>query len=794
MKNKSILILAVLMMLTASSLIIMDSDESDADTYTVYFTAGTGGTVSIPSKSVSNAYTEFSCTATPNTNYTFSGWYSNGTLATTMNPIEGTVVDYNGITFEARFTYTPPPTYTVYFTAGTGGSVSISSKSVSNTYSEFSCTATPNTNYTFSGWYVNNSYYSSSNPITGVVFDHDGTTFQARFTYNPPAPTTYTCYLYYNANGGSGAPSTQSYTSTSTSNHTFTISNTIPTWSGYTFLGWSESSSASTSSYSPGGSISVSYNGSKTLYAVWDDSHTYSLTYNMNGGTPQISTQTWTGTGSSHTFTISSTVPTKSGYVFAGWDTQYTATNPQYQPGDSINVSAFADDYSVPLYAVWQQLQTFSLTYNMNGGTPQIATQTYQGIESSHTFTISSTVPTKSGYVFLGWDTRYDADTVQYNPGDSITVSAVADDYSVPLYAVWEKFVVFWSNDLYNGSVSIAFKYSGSGGMTHEMNIPLYSATIDDQQRATWTQNGYNLKINISHTSSTSIEATLTGGITPITATKSLGNWMAFILTISPSTGNITFTPIDRFTDFTSYTTMDSQSVNILSWETEENTTLYEIEHSDTGTGNPVRLSVVETMTFLDTFGVVLTDPSINVFEYFPQYNSVQLNLYAFAVYGQTMTINGNTWEITSGTITITYTEETDGTYVIASSGSEGAQSRVFTLSNISITWTGTECILTFNDDAWSVSLGTYSTGSETISFTGLWYFTASLYEPYTATKTVVSGGWDSLMNIDSSALLLVFLGIVLITGLACHIKLGLKWLDISMLVIAMIVAFTLLG
>ena len=401
-----------------------------------------------------------------------------------------------------------------------------------------------------------------------------------------------------------------------------------------------------------------------------------------------------------------------------------------------------------------------------------------------------------TGYTFTDW-LAYEPDTGNSDHLNtaSITETITADtDYTLEYTLTPEPGPTYWSNDLYNGSVSIAFKFSGSGGKTHVMDIPLYSATIDDQQRATWSLNGYNLEVEVSHTSTTTVTATLTGGSQPITATKTLGNWYAFILTISPSSGSVVFTPIDRFTDFTSYTTMDSQSVNILSWETDENTTLYEIAHEDEGTGNPVRFSVVDTMTFLDTFGVVLTDPSINVFEYFPQYNSVQLNLYAFAVYGQTMTINNHTWDVTAGTVNITYKEETDGSYVVASPGTEGAQSRVFTLSNISITWTGTECILTFNDDAWSVSLGTYSTGSETISFTGLWYFTASLYEPYTATKTVVSGGWDSLMNIDSSALLLVFLGIVLITGLACHIKLGLKWLDISMLVIAMIVAFTLLG
>lgn len=66
--------------------------------------------------------------------------------------------------------------------------------------------------------------------------------------------------LTYNANGGSGAPSSVSAMSA-------TISSTIPTRTGYDFLGWSTSSSATSASYVAGNTISLSSN--VTLYAVW---------------------------------------------------------------------------------------------------------------------------------------------------------------------------------------------------------------------------------------------------------------------------------------------------------------------------------------------------------------------------------------------------------------------------------------------------------------------------------------------------------------------------------------------
>lgn len=76
---------------------------------------------------------------------------------------------------------------------------------------------------------------------------------------NIVTPSTYS--LSYNANGGSGAPSTQSGSTS------YTISSTVPTRSGYTFLGWSKSSSATTPEYYAGNTIILS--GNTTLYAVW---------------------------------------------------------------------------------------------------------------------------------------------------------------------------------------------------------------------------------------------------------------------------------------------------------------------------------------------------------------------------------------------------------------------------------------------------------------------------------------------------------------------------------------------
>ena len=76
--------------------------------------------------------------------------------------------------------------------------------------------------------------------------------------------------VIYDANGGSGEPSSQ----TKVHGTNLTLSSEIPTRNGYTFKGWSTSSSATKATYSSGGSYADDKVTTK-LYAVWskDNSH-----------------------------------------------------------------------------------------------------------------------------------------------------------------------------------------------------------------------------------------------------------------------------------------------------------------------------------------------------------------------------------------------------------------------------------------------------------------------------------------------------------------------------------------
>jgi len=154
---------------------------------------------------------------------------------------------------------------------------------------------------------------------------------------------------------------------------------------------------------------------------------TYTITYNANGGSGGPGTQTATA---GEATTLSSTVPTRTGYTFEGWATTPDATIEEYSAGGSYTGTG-----DITLYAVWS-INSYTLTLNANGGTfssgstTNAITQTYGTIV---TLPVESASPTRNGYSFLGWATTSNATTATYAAGDSYTITA-----NRTLHAVWQ--------------------------------------------------------------------------------------------------------------------------------------------------------------------------------------------------------------------------------------------------------------------------------------------------------------------------------------------------------------------
>ena len=219
--------------------------------------------------------------------------------------------------------------YTLSRTAQAGGTVSGDS---GKKFENESCTvnATPNTGYSFLGWYEGATRVSTSATYT-FKMPSKNYSIVARFN-----SIVYT--ITYNANGGSGAPSQQ----TKSHGYDITLSSTIPTKSGYEFLGWSTSSTATTATYSSGQRFSV--NANTTLYAVWKK--TYTITYDANGGSGSMTAgKKSDGSGyiiQSNAFTA------PSGYIFKGWATSSSSHTVAYSAGSSYTTNS-----DLTLYAIW---------------------------------------------------------------------------------------------------------------------------------------------------------------------------------------------------------------------------------------------------------------------------------------------------------------------------------------------------------------------------------------------------------------------------------------------------------
>ena len=61
-------------------------------------------------------------------------------------------------------------------------------------------------------------------------------------------------------------------------------------------------------------------------------------------------------------------LPTHPRYVFLGWSEDKNSKNPEYQPGDMIEVNKVLKN-RVTLYAIWKNMHKYRLNTSLNGGT-----------------------------------------------------------------------------------------------------------------------------------------------------------------------------------------------------------------------------------------------------------------------------------------------------------------------------------------------------------------------------------------------------------------------------------------
>ena len=114
----------------------------------------------------------------------------------------------------------------------------------------------------------------------------------------------------------------------------------------------------------------------------------------------------------------------KNGYEIIGWNTSNSATTSSWNVNTSKSISANSTYYPIT------KLNTYTISYNANGGSGAPASQTKT---TNNNLTLSSVKPTRVGYTFQGWGTSSSATTATYQPGGTYS-----DNKSITLYAVWK--------------------------------------------------------------------------------------------------------------------------------------------------------------------------------------------------------------------------------------------------------------------------------------------------------------------------------------------------------------------
>ena len=347
---------------------------------------------------------------------------------------------------------------TYYSGAQTNYGMTASSGGGSVTLNPFGTYAS-NGSGSFTGTYSISGNGSATKTIT-VAFKNfnndngDSATTTVSFNVTVPAWTSYS--VSYNANGGSGAPSSQ----TKWKDQTLTLSSTKPTRTGYTFSKWNTKSDGSGTSYSSGGSYTA--NSAAILYAIWTE-NVLTVNYYSNyadygtykGESLNVSSSTNIKVHSqdflydnsyssalSNVQNVDYLYLSRTGYTPTGyWGTSTSGgtlidEDANYSTGQSLaqalGKSLASGNASINIYPQWQ-INTYTFTYNSNGGLGSMSSQI---VEWNETFTLANNTFTREGYKFLGWNSYRNNDNKWYVNGqgwlteDEIT----ANGYEKKLY------------------------------------------------------------------------------------------------------------------------------------------------------------------------------------------------------------------------------------------------------------------------------------------------------------------------------------------------------------------------
>ena len=367
------------------------------------------------------------------TGHTFKGWYDNeGLTGDPVMAIGGT--EMGNKEYWAKWEINQ---YTITFDTAGGSAIA----PITQDYgTAITAPADPTREgYTFAGW---------DTAIPATMPAHN-MTITAQWTVNQ-----YT--ITYDLDGGTAEGNPDTYT---VETDAFTLKN--PTRPGYTFTGWSGTGLTGEDNLTV--TIPKGSTGNRSYTAHWS-LNTYSITYDLNGGTASGNPTSYTVESA----TITLNQPTKTGYTFTGWSgTDLTGE-------DNLTVTIPAGSTGDRSYTAHWSLNTYSITYDLDGGTAS-GNPDFYTVESS---TITLNPPTRTGYTFIGWS------GTDLSGSDNLTVTIPAGSIGNRSY------IAHWSLNTY----SITYDLDGGTALGNPDSYTVESAaiTLNEPTKAGYVFTGWS--------------------------------------------------------------------------------------------------------------------------------------------------------------------------------------------------------------------------------------------------------------------------------------------------------------
>lgn len=295
--------------------------------------------------------------------------------------------------------------------------------------------------------YASAGYSRPSSAVAqGATSPTAGTTWYPLWVYGGKYTTDVGCYaaeyyIYYHGNG-TGATGVPATSSAYESGETATVSASTPTRSGYTFLGWSEDSEATSkdNDYDPGDSFTMP-SSNVNLYAVWCRVLTgldFTLTAtNVSSTGVKLD---WSLDGATK-FDVS----LKKGATYDGGTAVSSASNVTYTTRTLSDVLDPNTQYWFRVVAkndcgattttktiTFTTLQRYTITYDANGGTGTTPSTQYRDHGAAAVTISNGSGLSKTGHTLSRWDTKSTGDGTSYAKGASYSTNA-----NLALYAVW---------------------------------------------------------------------------------------------------------------------------------------------------------------------------------------------------------------------------------------------------------------------------------------------------------------------------------------------------------------------